>query len=249
MASPQLEDGHTRIANELLERLIKLHLSPNQWQVLLCIIRKTYGFNKKVDYIANSQIQIATDLGKTVVSRALREMEARNIITRNGKVSGIQKDWERWKVSSLANSAEVSSLANSEAEVSNSANNKKLAIPSTKLAELLTKVSSPVVTQKTKDTITKDNKEIYKEKYGEFQNVLFTPGEYQKLLTQFGEQRTKAVIERLSSYIASQGKERKYKSHYATVLNWQRRDGNNAKIGHTRELPKTYTPTADYPDL
>ena len=56
MANPQLEDGYTEIANEILEALMRLHLSPNQWQVILCIIRKTYGFKKKVDYIANSQI-------------------------------------------------------------------------------------------------------------------------------------------------------------------------------------------------
>ena len=115
MASPQLEDGHTQIANELLESLMRVHLSPNQWQILICIIRKTYGFRKKVDYIANSQIQTATGLGKSVVSRALAELKTRGIIVRNGKVSGIQKDWEKWKVISPANSV---------AKVSNTANNK-----------------------------------------------------------------------------------------------------------------------------
>ena len=67
MAKPQPENGHTRIANEILEHLMRTHLSSNQWQVLLCIIRKTYGFQKKVDYIANKQIGEATGLGKQVV--------------------------------------------------------------------------------------------------------------------------------------------------------------------------------------
>jgi phage replication O-like protein O len=177
MAKPQLEDGHTQIANEILEHLMKLHLAPNQWQVLLCIIRKTYGFHKKVDYIANSQIVEATGLCKAVVSRALHCLEDMMVITRNSKEIGFQKDWEQWKklavsstkVSSIVNNKELEKLAISSTptpEVSNSANNEKLAILSSKVsnsAELLaissTKVSSCAVAQKIKDTITKDTKQ------------------------------------------------------------------------------------------
>ena len=97
MAKPQLEDGYTQIANEILERLVRMHLSPNQWQVLLCIIRKTYGFHKKVDYIANFQIGNATGLGKTVVSRCLSGLAEMELIKRKGKFIGFQKDWEKWK--------------------------------------------------------------------------------------------------------------------------------------------------------
>ena len=145
MAKPELENGHTQIANEILEHLIKAHLSPNQWQVLLCIIRKTYGFHKKVDYIANSQIVEATGLCKAVVSRALHTLKDRNIITRKGKLLGFQKDWETW------------------GELAEQSTKEKLAIPSTELAEqstglaiLQTKVSSPAVAQKIKDTLTKE---------------------------------------------------------------------------------------------
>lgn len=57
-----------------------------------------------------------------------------------------------------------------------------------------------------------------KEKYGEFQNVLLTNEEYHKL----EKSNLLSYIETLSSYIASKGK--KYKSHYATILNWSRKD-------------------------
>lgn len=63
-----------------------------------------------------------------------------------------------------------------------------------------------------------DKKEIYKEKYGEFNNVLLTDEEYHKL----EESNLLPYIEKLSSYIASKGK--KYKSHYATILTWNRTD-------------------------
>ena len=178
MADPKLEDGYTQIANEILEKLVRMHLSPNQWQVLLCIIRKTYGFHKKVDYIANFQIGEATGLGKTVVSRCLGGLGEMELITRKGKFIGFQKDWERWKGLAfqtplgLAGQSitEVSHTANSTPKVSNTANNEKLAIlpikvsnSAERLAKQLTKVSSSEVTQKIKNTITKDKKYIIPE--------------------------------------------------------------------------------------
>lgn len=60
-----------------------------------------------------------------------------------------------------------------------------------------------------------------KHKHGEYGNVLLTDEELQKLKAQFPDYL--ARIDRLSGYIASTGKS--YKSHYATILNWARRDG------------------------
>jgi phage replication O-like protein O len=97
MANPQVEKGHTKIANEILEQLMRIYLSPNQWQVLMCIIRKTYGYQKKVDFITNSQIVEATGMHKSHVSRALHSLEVINLITRNSKNIGFQKDWEKWQ--------------------------------------------------------------------------------------------------------------------------------------------------------
>lgn len=68
------------------------------------------------------------------------------------------------------------------------------------------------------DNINK--KEIYKEKYGEFKNVLLTENELNKLKEQFSDYEEK--INKLSVYIASKGV--KYKSHYATILNWSRKE-------------------------
>lgn len=57
-----------------------------------------------------------------------------------------------------------------------------------------------------------------KREYGEFKNVLLTDDEYKKI----EEINALSQIENLSSYIASTGK--RYKSHYATILNWDRRE-------------------------
>lgn len=59
-----------------------------------------------------------------------------------------------------------------------------------------------------------------KHKYGEYNNVLLTDEELSKLKTEFPDWENR--IERLSLYIESKGA--KYKSHYATILAWDRRD-------------------------
>ena len=59
-----------------------------------------------------------------------------------------------------------------------------------------------------------------KHKHGEYQNVLLTDEELEKLQDEYIDWEDK--IERLSSYMASTGKS--YKSHYATIRNWARKD-------------------------
>ena len=60
-----------------------------------------------------------------------------------------------------------------------------------------------------------------KHKYGEYKNVLLTDEELDKLKAEYPDWQDR--IERLSSYVASTGKS--YKSHYATIRNWARKDG------------------------
>lgn len=65
--------------------------------------------------------------------------------------------------------------------------------------------------------------EILKKKFGEFENVVLTGEEHEKLVDSLGDIGAKEYIERLSSYLAQSG--RRYRSHYATLLNWWRKDG------------------------
>lgn len=71
------------------------------------------------------------------------------------------------------------------------------------------------------DSAPKSTKPV-KHKHGEYANVLLTDEELDKLKVEYPtdwEER----IERLSSYVESTGK--RYKSHYATIRNWARKDG------------------------
>jgi len=60
-----------------------------------------------------------------------------------------------------------------------------------------------------------------KNKYGEF--VLLTPDEHRLLVERFGAVGTAERLEGLNNYIGSKG--RRYKSHYHTILAWERNNG------------------------
>ena len=57
--------------------------------------------------------------------------------------------------------------------------------------------------------------------YGEFHNVRLNDEEYQKLKEKL-KHHTDTIIEKLSRYIKSSGKD--YKDHYVTILNWYEQD-------------------------
>lgn len=74
-----------------------------------------------------------------------------------------------------------------------------------------------------------NKKEIYKEKvarhkYGEYQNVLLTDEQLEKLKNEFPDDWQKR-IESCSSYCKSHGKT--YKDYLATIRNWARKEGNS----------------------
>ena len=71
-------------------------------------------------------------------------------------------------------------------------------------------------------------KKPVKHKHGEYNNVLLTDEELDKLKETFPDWKER--IDRLSGYIASTGKA--YKSHYATIRNWAKKD--QEKGGHAR---------------
>jgi hypothetical protein len=66
-----------------------------------------------------------------------------------------------------------------------------------------------------------------KRPHGEFGNVMLTDDEFAKLQEKLPNAWD--LITELDQYIESQGKTKKYKSHYATLLNWSRRKAQEAK--------------------
>lgn len=97
MASPQLENGFLRIANEIAEALMRTNLSGYQSRILWAVWRKTYGFGKKDDWMSNSQLSSMTGLRKQHVSRTVKELVDRKIVTKSGYKISFNKDYTQWR--------------------------------------------------------------------------------------------------------------------------------------------------------
>lgn len=91
-----LDDGFTRIANELLEAVMHAGLSQHQLLVFMAVMRKTYGFNKKSDWVSNEQISMLTGILPHKCSAAKSALVKRGILTQTGRVIGINKAISEW---------------------------------------------------------------------------------------------------------------------------------------------------------
>ncbi|MGE5633378.1 MAG: replication protein [Caulobacteraceae bacterium] len=103
MANVQLEKGYTRIANEILENIIRLPLNGTQLRIIVVIWRNTYGFGRKEHTISESYIAKATGLSKRFISQELNKLVEMNIIkvAKNStyttpKTLAFNKDFEKW---------------------------------------------------------------------------------------------------------------------------------------------------------
>ena len=96
MANPQVEKGYTRIANELLEAIYLMPKSDYEHRIFLLIIRRTYGYQKKSDWISLSQICAETGIAKSNASRTIKKLIQKNMIVKEGRRLAVQKNYEAW---------------------------------------------------------------------------------------------------------------------------------------------------------
>jgi len=98
MASPQKENGHLDLANEIVDQLAQTQLSGHESRLLWVIWRKTYCWHKKQDWISYSQFRELTKIGNdSHVSRGLKKLIARRIVTKIGKKYSFNKDYDKWE--------------------------------------------------------------------------------------------------------------------------------------------------------
>lgn len=82
----------------------------------------------------------------------------------------------------------------------------------------------------------------FRHKYGEYNNVLLSDEELEKLKTEFPHDWQNR-IERLSEYIASKGD--KYKSHLATIRSWSRKEQNTIADNNAGKWSTEHDPTPE----
>jgi len=113
MADPQIEHGYARIANELLEALAKYSPGHGEMQVFMAIMRKTYGWRKKMDAISIGQLVEMTGLSRRRVIVCLGNLEAKKMVKiyrKQGRGKNevnrieIQKNYDLWVVTEKSDS-------------------------------------------------------------------------------------------------------------------------------------------------
>lgn len=107
MSTPQVEGGFTRIADELYDAILRFDFSKRELKVILAVIHRTYGFNKKVDFLAHGQIANMVGLDRANVSKTVNTLTKNNVLfetgnkfTRTGspiKEIGLNKKYEEWQ--------------------------------------------------------------------------------------------------------------------------------------------------------
>ena len=160
MASPQLENGYTSIANEILDNLCKLSLNGTELKVVICIFRYTFGFRRKSHKLSASFISRYGNCELSSVKRALKRLQEKKIVVCvNPEKKGVtaelmfNKNYEQWSTSSKkATSSEITTRSKT-ATSSKTATRPVAELPPEPVAEL-----PPKKIKKEKQNI---NKNIY----------------------------------------------------------------------------------------
>ena len=149
MANPQTEKGFIKIAsgkqgNDILMALISANLTSTEYQIVLVVMRKTWGWNKKQDWISYSQFMKITGKSRISIWAALKKLVKQNILVKQtelGKMTlyQVNKDFESWVLVKKSKLVKVDKLVKKTEQTSK-----------VDLTRLVKK------TEPTKDIITKD---------------------------------------------------------------------------------------------
>ena len=115
-ANPQLENGYTRIANELLEAIIEYPFTCAELRIILLVIRRTYGWKTSKSFISYGSVarKLRTDI--RYVKRRINKLILDNVLFKDKTEwenrIGLNKEytsWQLWKTSRARNSRPLGS--------------------------------------------------------------------------------------------------------------------------------------------
>lgn len=104
MASPQLENGFTRIANELFPALVSRDFSGCELRAIIAVLRLTYGFHKLQAHVSSTALSKVMGVSERYARRVLFSLVNKGVIqvvkpAKGPRAPLIQfvKDYDRWK--------------------------------------------------------------------------------------------------------------------------------------------------------
>ncbi|MEW5283030.1 replication protein [Klebsiella michiganensis] len=154
------DDGYTRLANELYEELIGSNLTKNQAKVAHAYCRKTYGFNKKMDRIADTQIAQLTRLPRQKINTAKKELISMRVLVEEGDLIGPNKNLHEWILPEVKKGPSCHHSSDRKCPHDSDSHHGSDTVPTIVTKSVTTVVTGVSPKQgHTKDTNTKDNKD------------------------------------------------------------------------------------------
>ncbi len=99
----QLENGYTRIANEIMDQVAKAKFNGSQFRIIFAVLRYTYGFNRKSAEMSISFISEATGLPERHARKETNKLISGKVLIEYKKPTktdsreiGLNKDYSEW---------------------------------------------------------------------------------------------------------------------------------------------------------
>lgn len=101
MASPQLDNGFVKIANELFNEFMRHDFSKRQRNILDLILRLSFGVNKKTAHIPKQSYFSAVGIDKSDIKKELKYLVNTRVIfwDEEDMIFSLNKDYDQWKIS------------------------------------------------------------------------------------------------------------------------------------------------------
>jgi len=100
--NPQVEDGYTRVSNELLMAfsiaMSRGIITSRERAIIDYVIRYTYGYHKKNGYFHNNEVSKYFNFDRRNTSRLIRSLIEKKIIEKKDDQLGINKHYEEWGI-------------------------------------------------------------------------------------------------------------------------------------------------------
>lgn len=105
MADVQLENGYTRIANEILEALAKAPLNGTQFRIVMLVVRETYGFQRKSCSLSETYIASRLKIQRQNIHREMKELFTSKVLSTiqeatfvSPRIIALNKNYSEWRI-------------------------------------------------------------------------------------------------------------------------------------------------------
>ena len=224
MANPQIENGYTAVANEILDHLYKQPLNGTELKVIMCILRYTFGFQRKSHKLSATFIAKWGNCDLRTVKRALKKLQQdRVIIYINSEQRGVtaelmfNKDYEQW----CTGGPNVTSGEN------DTGGQNVTGVVGKMTPELVGKMTPKKIKKENKNIKTKYYDDFFEKVWKSYPRKVGKSAVTQKTKKELYEAGEEVVLGAVNSYIAEiqeNGTAEKYIMHGSTFFNTRWRD-------------------------